>query len=128
MDRYTVTLMPSSSRTRMLLTHGPDELLRAVLPPPPSMYRERAVPMLLEGLAQWVDAPIHVVLSVDARDASFCLGLTDEMGCGTHGLFYKVEVVERGVPRRRGARIRGIGDFADLRQLQILMRSPGCSR
>jgi hypothetical protein len=128
MDQYTVTLMPSSSRTRMLLTHGPDELLRAVLPPPPSIHRERAVPMLIEGLAQWVDAQIHVVLSVDAQDASFCLGLTDEMGCGARGLFYKVEVVEREVRRRRGARIRGIGDFADLRQLQILMRPPGTTR
>jgi class 3 adenylate cyclase len=115
-----VTLVPSSTRTRMLLTHGPDELLRAVLPPPTWIYRERAVPMLLEALAQWVDSRIRVVLSVDVRDASsFCLGLTDEMGCGARGLFYEVEVVERGARRRRGARIRGIGDFSDLRQLRL---------
>lgn len=127
MDRYTVTLLPSCSRTRMLLTHGPDEMLRAVLPPPPSIHRGRAVPMLLEGLAQWLDAQIHVVLSVAAQDASFCLGLTDELGCGVRGLFYSVEVLERGVRRRRGARIRGIGDFSDLRQLH-LVSPPGGSR
>lgn len=126
MERYTVTLAPSTSRTRLLLTHGPDELLRAVLPPPPSIYRERAVPMLLEGLAQWLDAPLRVVLSVAARDASFCLGLTDELGCGTRSLYYAVEVVERGA-RRRGQRIRGIGDFADLRQLRFTT-PPGSSR
>ena len=56
--------------------------------------------MMIEALAQWVDTPIHVVLSVAAQDASFCLGLTDELGCGTRSLYYEVEVVERGV---RGA-------------------------
>jgi hypothetical protein len=128
MDRYTVTLMPSSNRTRMLLTHGPDEILRAILPPPPSIHRERAVPTLLEGLAQWVDAQIHVVLFVAVEDSSFCLGLTDENGCGLRGLFYDVEVIERGAPRRRGARIRGIGDFADLRQLRLVTTPPRSSR
>ena len=120
MDRYIVTLVPSSRQTRMLLTHGPDELIRAVLPPPPSIHRDRAVPMFLEGLAEWVDSQIRVVLSVDAREASFCLGLTDEMGYGMRGLFYDVEVVEPGARRRRGARIRGIGDFTDLRQLSLV--------
>jgi hypothetical protein len=127
MDRYTVSLVSSSSRTRLLLAHGPDELMRAVLPPPPSIYRERAVPTLLEGIAQWVDSPIRVVLSVDARDASFCMGLTDELGCGVRSLYYQVEVLERGVRHRRGARIRGVGDFADLRQL-ALRASAGESR
>ena len=128
MDRYMVTLLPSSTRTRMLLTHGPDELLRAVLPPPPSIHRDRAVPTLLEGLAQWVDAQIRVVLSVTAQDASFCLGLTDEMGYGVRGLFYDVEVVERGARQRRGARIRGVGDFTDLRQLHLVTAPPWNSR
>jgi hypothetical protein len=126
MERYTLTLAPSTTRTRLLLTHGLDELLRAILPPPPSIYRERAVPMLLEGLAQWLDAPLHVVLSVAARDASFCLGLTDELGCGTRSLYYAVEVVERGA-RPRGQRIRGVGDFADLRQLRFTT-PPGGAR
>ena len=125
MDRYTATLVPSSTRTRMLLTHGPDELMRAVLPPPPSIYRERAVPMLLEGLAQWVDAQVHVVLSVDAREAGFCLGLTDEMGIGVRSVFYRVEVVERARRSRRGTRIRGVGDFADLRQLRLVPDGEG---
>ena len=46
--------------------------------------------MMIEALAQWVDTPIHVVLSVAAQDASFCLGLTDELGCGTRSLYYEV--------------------------------------
>jgi integrase len=34
MSGYTVMIAPSALRTRILLTHGGDELLRAVLPPP----------------------------------------------------------------------------------------------
>lgn len=75
-----------------------------------------------------MDAQIHVVLFVTVEDSSFCLGLTDENGCGVRGLFYDVEVVERGAPRRRGARIRGIGDFADLGQLRLVTTPPGSSR
>jgi hypothetical protein len=37
-----------------------------------------------------------------------------------HSVFYRVEVVERGSRRRRGTRIRGIGGFADLRQLRLV--------
>src|SRR5438477_238777 len=51
MDRYTATLVPSSTRTRMLLTQGPDELMRAVLPPPPSFYRDRPVGTVASQLA-----------------------------------------------------------------------------
>ena len=120
MDRFRAVLVPSATQTRLLLTHGPDELMRAVLPPPALVRHERAAPTLLEGLAQWVDAPLSVVLSVDGQAASFCLGLTDELGCGRRGLFYDVRVVERGRRRPRGRRIRGLGSFADVRQLRLV--------
>jgi hypothetical protein len=120
MNRFTVTLVPSATRTRVLLTDGPDELMRAVLPPPMLVRHVRAAPTLLEALSQWVDAPISVVLSVDAQDAGFCLGLTDELGCGQRGVFYDVRVVERDRRRPRGRRIRGFGSFAELRQLRLV--------
>ena len=111
MKLFTVVLSPSATQTRVLVTHGPDEFLRAFLPPPSQVHYERAMPTLLEGLALLLDRNLHVVLSVDARDAGFCLGLTDELGLGQRSLFYDVEVVGRRVRRRRGSRIRGIGDF-----------------
>lgn len=120
MSRFVLTLAPSATRTRVLLTHGSDELMRAVLPPPALVRHERAAPTLLEALSQWVDAPISVVLSVDAKDAGFCLGLTDELGCGQRGVFYEVRVVERDRRRPRGRRIRGLGSFADVRQLRLV--------
>jgi hypothetical protein len=121
---YTVVLIPSATRTRVLLSHGPDELLRAILPPPSATRHERAAVTLLEGLALWLNAKLHVVLSVDSREAGFCLGLTDEMGLGMRSVFFDVEVHDRRARRRRGQRVRGIGDFADLRQLGLRWRAP----
>jgi hypothetical protein len=117
---YTVAIIPSAARTRVLFTEGPDELLRAVLPSPSQLQHERAVISFLESLALWVNAKLHVVLSVDAREAGCCLGLTDELGVGVRSLFFDVEVRDRRARRRRSQRIRGIGDFADLRQLRLV--------
>jgi len=118
--KYTVVMSPSAMRTRVLLSHGPDELLRALLPSPSQVRHERAAVTFLEGLSLWLDTKLHVVLSVDAREAGFCLGLTDEMGVGMRSLYFDVEVRDRDARRRRGQRIRGVGDFADLRQLQLV--------
>jgi hypothetical protein len=117
---YTVVVIPSEARTRVLFTEGPDELLRAILPPPSQLQYERAVITFLESLALWVNAKLHVVLSVDAREAGCCLGLTDELGVGVRSLFFDVEVRDRRPRKRRGQRIRGIGDFADVRQLRLV--------
>ena len=118
--KYTVVIVPSSTRTRVLVTAGSDELLRAVLPTPSPREHERAAMTLLEGLALWLNAKLRVVLSVDGKEAGYCLGLTDELGMGVRSLFVDVEVRERYARRRRGQRIRGVGDFADLRQLRLI--------
>jgi hypothetical protein len=101
------------------LSHGTDELLRAILPPPSAVHYQQAALAFMQGLSLWLDAKIHVVLSVDERETGFCLGLTDEMGLGMHSVYFDVEVHDRLKRRRRGQRIRGIGDFADLRQLYL---------
>jgi hypothetical protein len=120
MDSYKVVLSPTTKWTRLLVSQGPDELLRAILPPPSQVRHERAAATLLEGLSLWLDRRLAVALSVDAREAGFCLGLTDEMGIGAQSVFYCVNVAERGRRRRRGTRIRGVGDFTDLRQLRLV--------
>ena len=118
MEPCKVIVTPSSTRTRLLVMQGPDELLRAVLPPPSSVRHERAAATFLEGLALWLGCKLSVVLSVTDEEAASCLGLTDAIGLGQQSLFFLVEVQERG-PRRRGVRIRGVGDFNDVRQMWL---------
>lgn len=119
MDRYMVTVAPSDTRTRILLMDGRDELLRAQLPSGRQIRHTRAATTLIEGLSLWLDARLRVALSVDAQDASYYLGLVDDLGCPSRSVFFDVALVEP-VPRRRGKRISGVGDFRDLRQLALL--------
>lgn len=119
MSQYTVILSLTAARTRILMTSGPDELMRAVLPPLRQVRHDRAALSLLEGLALWLDRAPRVVVSVDDLDATFSCGLTDEVGNPQNSLYYTVEVVERPA-RRRGKRIAGVGDFRDLRQLSLI--------
>jgi hypothetical protein len=119
MESYTVVISPSATQTRVLVSRGPDELLRAYLPPPSQVHHDSAMRRFLEGLALLLDRSLRVVLSVDAREAAFCLGLTDELGLACRAIFYEVEVVPRRLRRRRGRRIRGVGKFADLHPLRV---------
>jgi len=125
MEPYTVVICPSSTSTRVLLTRGPDELLRAQLPPPSRVRHERSMPVLLEGLALLLDSAVRVVLSVDEQQAACCLGLTDPFGLAERSLYYQVEVITRPVRRPRGRRIPGIGHFADLRPLRLVSGRAG---
>jgi hypothetical protein len=119
MSEYTVTLSLSAARSRVLLTAGPDELLRAVLPPPSEIRHERAVVSLLQSMGMWLDRAPRVVVCADEGDATFLFGLTDELGNPQRSVYYTVDVVERRA-RRRGRRVVGVGDFRDLRQLSLV--------
>lgn len=120
MNRYTLTVAPGETRTRILLTDGTDELLRAQLPPGRQIRHGRATATLLEGLSLWLDARLSVALSAEAQDASYYLGLVDDLGCATRSVFFDVELVEPAA-RRRGKKISGVGDFRDLRQLALMV-------
>ena len=117
MDSYKAVLYPIARWTRLRMSHGPDELLRVIVPPPAQVRHETTAP-ILEGLSLWLDAQLAVVLSVDARSAGCCLGLTRELGAGDRSVFHRVEAAGRDRRRRRGACIPGVGDLAGLRQLR----------
>ena len=115
MSRYVVTVAPSQSRTRILLMDGQDEIMRAVLPPAPSLRHRRAATTLLEGLSLWLDSKLHVALSADASDASYYLELVDEFGCAARSLFYEVEVVDPSARECKEFCVRGAPpDLEDL--------------
>src|ERR1041384_1726510 len=80
--KYTVVMVPSATRTRVLVSHGTDELLRAILPPPSAIRYQEAALALLQGLSLWLDEKLRVVLSVDEREAGACLRLDGPRGLG----------------------------------------------
>jgi len=112
MPRPRLICKPSSEVTRLYLTYGGTEMLRAVLPPPGAQHPS-AAPTLLEGLSLWMQRPLSVVLCADAEETSSALGLCDGFGIGCETLHSEVEVVD---PRRRR---RGLGAYSDLRQLNL---------
>ena len=120
MDPTMVRLSPDATRTRLLITRGPMDIGKVILPPAPMVHR-RAAPTLLEGLSLFLGERLSVVLCVDESSASSCeLGLLDGLGYGERSVFYDVGVaVRQGRGARRGARALRLpdGDFRDLRQL-----------
>lgn len=113
MPKPHLYVKPTRETTRLYLTLGGRELLRAVLPPPSPGLHPRSAPTVLEGLALWLQRPLSVVLCAVDEDSSFALGLSDGFGFGRASEHYDVEVVN---PTQR---VRGLGSFADLRRLQL---------
>lgn len=120
MDEIVVTMVPTSTETRLLMMHGPDEVMRARLSPITQAHPRWATPMLLEALALWYGQRLRVVLSADAEDCLYELGLGDGLGVTASSMHYAIEVP---APRKRppGRRLRGLGDFREARrQLRLV--------
>lgn len=113
-----VTMVPTRSETRLLVTVGQDEVMKARLGPADRMHR-RAAPMLLEAIALWYQRRVHAVISVGVDAPSSDFGLADGLGYGAETVHYEVEWVDPRAPR--GRRVRGLGDFRDVRrQLRLV--------
>jgi len=57
----TMVIDPSPTQTRVLLTEGSEEVLKARLGPASRTHRW-AAPMLLEAIALWYQRPVRAVL------------------------------------------------------------------
>lgn len=114
MIRPTAILKTSPRSTRMLVRVRDEDVLKAALMPPPTPH-PRAVPMLLEALSLWHEAPVRVVLCANEAASWSRLGLLDELHTSLDTVHYTVEV--RGYWRDPPQRIAGVGDFRDLRRL-----------
>jgi len=112
------------NQVRLLLFQGDQEILRARLPAP-ELPEQQASAALLESLARWLDATLHVVLAADDPCDGFFLGLTDERGTGLRTPYYDVSVVE--VPAR-GTKLGADREFRSLRQLCLFERRARCGR
>lgn len=110
-----LTLLPTPHEIRILATDGPTDLLMARLSPATESRHRWAAPMLVESLALWQGRPVRVVISADAQDYLYPLGLGDALGLGASSGHYVVDILEPREPARR-RRLRGLGDFRDARQ------------
>lgn len=120
MGTTIVRLSAEPTRTRLLMTQGPRDIGKVILPRAPSAH-PRAAATLLEGLSLFLGERLSVVLCVDEGSTSSCeLGLLDGLGFGERSVFYEVGIAAReSRANRRAARaLRLAGsDFRDLRQL-----------
>ena len=117
MRPYTLMVSAVQSRMRLLLLDETDEILKADLPPGNFPRHPRAMTTVLEGLSMWLGTKLHVVVSADALDNSSCLGFVNDLGAVVPNVFFEVEIAPR--VRRPGRRIKGVGQFADLKQLYL---------
>lgn len=111
MDDLKMLIRPNTQATRVLVTFGQTDVLKAVLPPPTQVHPQAAA-TLLEALSLWFARPLFAVLVADAQGTSYELGLCDGGGAGRKTQRYEVEVYD---PSQR----RALGSFADLHQLAL---------
>ena len=111
MERLQATIKPNHLATRLLVTLGQDNVLKAVLPSPTRVHPQ-AAQTLLEALSLWFARPLYAVLVADAQGTSYELGLCDGGGAGRKTQRYEVEVYDK-------SRHRTLGSFSDLHQLAL---------
>ena len=117
MTTRPIAILKTSERsTRMLIRLGDDDVMKAILPPPPGSIHPRAMATLLEGIALWHQAPVRVVLAAAELDGWYKHGLVDDMWATVDSVHYTVEV---RYPDEVRQRIEGLGSFRDLRQLAL---------
>jgi hypothetical protein len=110
----TVTIKAASTQTRMIVREGPDEVLIARLAPVRNAPRQ-ALPRLMHSLALWFKTRVRVVLYAESPEIALSSGLVDGLLCGLGTFHFEVDLVLPG-DRRRGARLRGLGNLRDLRR------------
>lgn len=112
-----VRMRLTEGATRVLVTEpSGSELLKAHFPSAAGAHR-MATRTLLEAVSHLCNARLHVVLSADSEAIGFAQGLCDGLGLGLGTAYYEVELLQRG---EGGRRVRGLGDFRDLRGLTVI--------
>ncbi len=98
----------------MIVREGPDEVLIARLAPVRNA-RRLALPRLIHSLALWFETRVRVVLYAESPEIALASGLVDGLLCGLGTFHFEVDLVLPG-DRRRGTRLRGLGNLRDLRR------------
>jgi hypothetical protein len=111
MDELVMTVSATARETRILLTQGPDEVMKARLRAVSTPAHRFAGPMLCEAMALWHDQRVRAVVSAESEEVLFALGLCDGLGIARATLHYVVQPLFMDEPPRRGQRLAGLGNF-----------------
>ena len=111
MDELVMTISATERETKILLTQGPDEVMKARLRAVTTPAHRFAAPMLCEAMALWHDQRVRVVVSAESEEVLFALGLCDGLGIARATLHYMVQPLFMSDPPRRGQRLPGLGNF-----------------
>ena len=114
----TATLTTNPETTRLLVRADNDVVLKAALLPRGWPPHRRALPTLLEAMALWHQVPVRAVIAASDLDSWSRLGLVDDLDGGAATVHYTVETRVPG-QRPRGQRIRGLGSFVEMQQLDL---------
>jgi hypothetical protein len=68
MDELVMTIAATARETRVLLMHGPDEVMKARLRAVATPAHRFAGPMLCESMALWHDQRVRGVVSAESED------------------------------------------------------------
>jgi hypothetical protein len=110
---YKVMLRCRPNDVQLLVTDMGDDILKAQLDSSPA--HPRALVTLLEGLALWQGASVCVAVSASEHAQDCCERVL--YGGGLLGPVSPLVSVEHRLVDRRPRRLRGLGDFRQLRLL-----------
>lgn len=113
-----MAISPERHVTRVIAMAGPGEtILKARLSPSPS--HPRAMATLLEAVALWQGAQVRAALCASEKDGGSDTSIYREAFTDGGGPLYTLDWVPGPLERRRHRDVRGVGAFADLRQLVL---------
>ena len=113
-----MAIAPEQHSTRVIAMAGPSEtILKARLLPSPA--HPRALATLLEAVALWQGTRVRAALCAAERDGASDTSLYREAFTDVGGPLYTLDWVPGPRERRRHRDVRGVGAFADLRQLVL---------
>ena len=125
MDELVMTIAATARETRVLLMHGPDEVMKARLRAVATPAHRFAAPMLCEAMALWHDKRVRAVVSAESEEVLFVLGLCDGFGIVRATLHYVVQFLFMDELSCCGQRLAGFGNFRGEHRLR---RAPGHGR
>jgi len=123
MSELSIAISPGAQTTRVLATAGHETIMKAHLLAVPK--HPRALQWLLEALALWQGQKALCALYAAGGANGYANSFYHDWFMESDEPLYAVRRIEKLVRRRREDKLPSMGDFADLKQLQLWMHTEG---